>query len=594
VRAAPTRLPLGLAAAALVYLALRGAVLAGRFDEICHPGYELTLVGNIARAASSGWHAPPLAGFFDNCGGHLAFGLLGAPLFALLGDSYLVLKLVPLLVGLGALACLWAILAPRAGRQAATLACLVFALGPPLLTRLSVTAMGNHFESLLPLFACQLAWLRWCESDGRRRHAVAFGLVAGLSLFVYLGSALWLALLVPAHLRLRGVRASARDALHAAPGLVLGLAPLAWILRAAPGRLEGFFSFNLGEAATRVLPTAGLYPDAGPLPGRAAELCLLAVLALAWITLARAAARDARLLPLVLYPPTLLAAFAISRFDFEPLTSLEAAATRRYLVPCLGLSILGLGFAFGEWSRRGRRALAGGALALVLATVPSALTLALPSQRPSPSGAEFRGWSSHYLARVLLRDVQRRDPDGRPRWDFARVAAGLDPLREEERGDVAFGLGHYVSWSDADDPLAAVSELARALPPALADEAHEGVGAFLRERCRAGALAAEALGDYLAQVACEHPGPARAVARGLARGFGPHLGNAGRTPFAWACDLGREVPEALRADWGEGLARARARLERCGPGLELRAARAALAGLAPPLRACVGDPVRLP
>lgn len=80
-----------------------------------------------------------------------------------------------MILGLGALVCLWAILAPRAGRAVATLACLAFALGPPLLTRLSVTAMGNHFESLLVLLACYLAWLRWRESDGSRVRATLEG-----------------------------------------------------------------------------------------------------------------------------------------------------------------------------------------------------------------------------------------------------------------------------------------------------------------------------------------------------------------------------------------------------------------------------------
>jgi len=230
----------------------------------------------------------------------------------------------------------------------------------------------------------------------------------------------------------------------------------------------------------------------------------------------------------------------------------------------------------------------------VLATVPSALSLALPAERARPAGTEYRGWSSHFLARVLLRDVHGRASDGRPHWDFARVASDLAVVRDGERGDVAFGLGYFVSWTDTRDPLAAVLALAAALPPALAGQATEGVGAFLRERCRSGVLAPAELGDYLETQAREHPDLARAVARGLARGFGPHLGNAGRTPLAWACELGSEVPEALRQDWGDGLSQVWTRLEHCGPELERAAAREALAGLPPDLRASVRDPVRLP
>lgn len=594
-RLVPAKLSTGLIAAVVVYLSLRGAMLAQRFEELCHPGYELTLVGNVAHAAASPWGGLPLSDYFDNCGGHLVCGLLGGPFFALLGESYLTLKLVPLSIGLGALLCLWAILAPRAGRGAAALACLAFALGPPLLARLSVTAMGNHFESLLALFACYWSWLRWCESGGDRRRAWAFGLVAGFSVFFYLGSLLWLALLGLAHLRARGSRAALRDAWHAAPAFSLGAAPLLWIALAVPGRVENFVAYNLGPQAraspdevlerawdvlARVLPTSGLYPDVGPLPGRAAEVCLLLALALSWVAVARTAAsgpRGAFALPLALYPPALLLAFAISRFDFEPLTTLEAATTRRYLAPFHGLALVTLGLAFGSaWEAR-RRALPATLVALVLTTAPSALSLALPPATASPSGRDYRGWSGHYLARVLLRDVARREDDGRPVWDLARIAAKLERVPQAERGDVAFGLGYYLGWTQPGDPLEPVLELAAGLREPLAQDALEGVGAYLRELLGSDAWDAADLRAYLARIEGEHAAAARAVVRGTPRELGSPLDRSGPTAFERACALGDGLPVGLRPVWRGALAEELERLEREGPPREREAARRACA-----------------
>lgn len=110
---------------------LRARVLSARFDETALPAFELNAIGNLAHAAASGWGGPSLSEYYDNCGGHLVCGLLGSLRFALFGHSYLVLKLVPVLFGLATLALLWAIVAPRAGRQAAALTVFAFALGPP-------------------------------------------------------------------------------------------------------------------------------------------------------------------------------------------------------------------------------------------------------------------------------------------------------------------------------------------------------------------------------------------------------------------------------------------------------------------------------
>lgn len=557
----------------LVYLALRAALLAWRFDELCNPSFELTMIGNLAHAVSSGRGVLPLSGYFDNCGGHIVSGLLAAPLYLALDDSYLVLKLVPMLQGLLTLLLAWAIVAPRAGRAAATLACIAFALGPPVLARLSVMAMGNHFESLLPTFACYLAWLRWRER-GARADALLFGLTAGLAVFLYLGSLLWLAVLAAVHLRAAGARATARDALRMAPGLAVGLLPLAWIAFEAGARIANFFRYNLGgearpEAlegvarawglAVRVLPTSGLYPDLGALPGALAEACLFAACALAWLVVARASSRGGpehtRTLPLVLYPPLLVLALAFSRFDIEPAHVVEHATTRRYLAPYFGLFALLLGFAHGELARSRRPRLATGLAALLLVTAPFAIAIALPPQRRAPSGTHLRGWSGAHFARLLLRDVRDAAPGARPAWDVEAVARRVNALPETERAEVAFGLGLALAQIDPRDPFEPVEPFAAALPGPLAEHAAEGVGAWLRLAYARGVLDREHVRASLERLAARRPEPARAAVRGLSREVQPAVETFERSAADLARELEFAVPEGLRCEWALGLGR---------------------------------------
>lgn len=561
--------PRGLVVAALVYLALRAALLAGRFDEVSNPAYELTMVGNLAHAVSTGHSALPLSGYFDNCGGHLVSGLLAAPLFLLVDDSYLVLKLVPLLQGLATLLLAWAIVAPRAGRAAATLACAAFALGPPLLARLSVMAMGNHFESLLPTFACYLAWLRWRERAGRA-DALVFGLVAGVAVFLYFGSLLWLGVLAAAHLRERGARATARDALGMAPGLALGLVPLVWIVAEVGGRVGGFFAYNLGRdarpglgeglrrawsLASETLPASALYPSLGAVSGAWADGALCAAFSVAWFVVARASlCGDApRTLPLVVYPPLLVLVLAFSRFDIEPAAGIEHATTHRYFAPYFGLFALTLGFAYGELERLGRPRFARALAGLVLATAPFALALALPSRTRGPSGAHFRGWSGEHLARLFLRDVRFDAASAGPSWDLELLARRVDALPADERGDVAFGLGYTVALLDPGDPFRPVAPIAAALPEALRPQVAEGMGAFLREALHTGRIGPEDLRRTFEQLQREHPREACAAARGLSREVQPAVGP--RSPPAVLLALGLKdlLPPSLRDDWVQGL-----------------------------------------
>ena len=139
----PTRSALLLAC--VVYLGLRALVLWSAFDAVAIPAYELNPMGNIGHLTLGGWYGAPPTKFYDNCGGHLVTGFLAAPAFALFGESYLALKLVPVLLGLGSLILVWAICERSFGRSAAVVATLLFAVGPPTLFKYSMLAKGNHF-----------------------------------------------------------------------------------------------------------------------------------------------------------------------------------------------------------------------------------------------------------------------------------------------------------------------------------------------------------------------------------------------------------------------------------------------------------------
>ncbi len=123
-----------------LYLGFRGLVLHTNFDAVAVPVFEVPVQGNLAALLAAGERGAPLASYYDNCGGHILTGLLAAPLYALLGPSYLALKLVPLLLGLATLLLVWRVLARHYDRDAAGAFALLFAIGPPTLLKYSLLA----------------------------------------------------------------------------------------------------------------------------------------------------------------------------------------------------------------------------------------------------------------------------------------------------------------------------------------------------------------------------------------------------------------------------------------------------------------------
>ncbi|MBM3985741.1 MAG: hypothetical protein FJ296_08670, partial [Planctomycetes bacterium] len=185
---APRRGLLLLTLACLLYLGFRAAILLHAFDGVALPMYELHNMGSLARLLSLGASHPPLGMHFDNAGGQQLVALLAAPLYALLGPSYLVLKLVPLLLGLLALLLLWRFVRREFGLVAACVASVLYALGPPTLVKYSLLASGNHFENVVFVLALLELAADGHRHDRGRLHVAAQGALAGLALSVYPGA----------------------------------------------------------------------------------------------------------------------------------------------------------------------------------------------------------------------------------------------------------------------------------------------------------------------------------------------------------------------------------------------------------------------
>lgn len=543
-------LPLALPLALLVYAALRAAVLTWSFDGVAIPNYEL-FMGNIAVVGREGWFGPPLHQYYDNCGGHLATGLLAMPLFELFGETYLSLKLVPLLLGAAALVLVHALLRRHLGPLAALIGALAFAIGPPTLAKYSLLAKGNHFENLA--FQLLMVWsfyrLHTCEPARRRAWLVAFAASAGFAVFFYFGSLAMLALLCLVHLLVRGPRGTARDLLPSVPALLLGLAPLIWVYVSASARPGSFLDAKLGGGSERslevarermealwtdLLPRAGCFEDLGSLPAATGEWLYLGAFALAWLSLLptalagvgrclwrRAEGEEAErqrfqgllCLPFVAYLPFFSLLFSASSFDFDAYAPPVEIGQFRYLVPHFAFATVLFGIAIGchgTSERKARRTLAA-VIALPLAA-SQLFTLPIISEPLSVPGVATRyaGYDFVFENNVLLRDVTVDPVTGVRTWDMEQMRADLEEFPTRHRGRTLLGLGYYLAWgqimpgspkaSAPRPPGIALGELLEPFPADLHPDLARGVGAFLR-------------------VPAGHPGGAR----GKLETFGPAL-----------------------------------------------------------------------
>lgn len=256
-RARPSAVVLGTLAALAVVLA-RLPVLFALRDS--HFPFEI-FSGSVAVALLEGLELDVSSlTIVSHVRGGPLFGVLAVPLYALLGSSLTVLKLVPLLWHAASVGVLAAAVQALAGRRAALATAALFVCAPPLVAKLSVLAFASHLESALPLalglllaapvFASrQLSWGR----------ALALGLLLGFAGFFHLQALLGGLLL----LGLLGL-AAPRAVLLRSPALLLGAALLAAPSWAFAGGNMDLLEGMVGKHAT---PSPAL-AAAGPLGER--------------------------------------------------------------------------------------------------------------------------------------------------------------------------------------------------------------------------------------------------------------------------------------------------------------------------------------
>lgn len=507
-----------------VFLGFRARVLHVAFDAVSIPAFELAVMGNLAYLGASAESGAPLALYYDNCGGQVLTGLLAAPLYALLGPSYLALKLVPLALGLAVLLLLWRMLAAHYDRRAADLFALLFALGPPTLAKYSLLAKGNHFEGLFFQVLLLVSFVGMHARGTSVGGLVRTGALGGFALFAYFGSVVSLLVLGSLHLYVRGKRALA-DLGPALLGFALGLSPLAYFeLRAAwrPSRfllakLEGAlpgFAERLEHLLGVVLPRAGAFEDLGGIDARSADLAFLA--AFAWaalvilagalrgvlrarrepaMTVERARFEAVAALPFFLHLPILLLCVAAARFELRPYAPPVEVGGYRYLVSSLAFALVAIALAAARLARAPRRAtrITGGTLAaLALATGAFSLPIARPSARESGLGARYPGHHFLQYANVLLRDRERAQ-DGEFRWSVSRLERNLAGLAPAQRREAWTGVGHFAAWAQRlgggrlREPMTRSLSLERLLEPYPIDARAaiaRGAGSYLRRILR--------------------------------------------------------------------------------------------------------------
>jgi hypothetical protein len=166
-------------------------------------------------------------------GGGFVVSHLDALTFQLLGENLLALKLVALAL---AVLTLWAgcILCERAfGRASAIAFGALFTFAPASFQKLSLLALGIHFESLLfVILVLHFTWRILFDGDRRARTFLFLGLAGGFGTYFSYPCALVFAYSGLALCALRPRALATRASLAGWAGLALGLAPLGlmWVL----------------------------------------------------------------------------------------------------------------------------------------------------------------------------------------------------------------------------------------------------------------------------------------------------------------------------------------------------------------------------
>ena len=569
------RIPRPLILAAALYGLFRAWVLLTAFDAVAIPVYEVPNMGNQAWLLQDGFRGVPWSYFYDNAGGQLLTALLAAPLYAILGPSYLTLKLVPFLMGFVLLGLIWRFLARNVSRTAAVVGVLAFALGPPTLTKYSLLAKGNHFEGLLFLFAPVVLVFEAHGRADRRPWLLAAGLSAGFAVVVYFGSLLALSLLAPVQLALRGIRGTLSDLRWLAPAAALGVSPLLGLQAMTEGR-AGFFASKFtsvdpqldasglwAEARSllvETLPGGGCYEDLGPIPSAVGEWLLLGALAAAWLSLAlvalrrpseaSGAPRRAAAVLLAAYLPLVLGVIAVGVLKIRSMPPPVEIGGVRYLVSFYFFGLLAVAAAAGllladprTWRRAAGRALVLATAATALFVLPIArLDLDRATDGVRYSGTFFRNYGS-----LIQRGAVRDPATGKLSLDPVEVMRIADCFEGERRADVLLSTGNSLAYGTlAQFGSLDLSAMLEGYPMEARPHLLRGVGSFLRSRLPRGA---ELQGPVrrVVEAALSDPGARQQVAEGMGMSLEYPLRRTFDAEASRTDDALRAVPADLRA-----------------------------------------------
>ncbi|MFN0242127.1 MAG: glycosyltransferase family 39 protein [Planctomycetota bacterium] len=542
----------GLIGALIAYALVRGSILWTAFDSTAMPMYELFPMGTLAELVRRGVSLP-LSYLYDNAAGQLLIGLLTVPYFAILGPSYLALKLVPFTLGALTLVLVWSLLRKNFSPRAGALGAWLFALGPPTIVKYSLMNSGNHFENLFFTTLALVCFYRFHREPERMRWLFLSGVTAGLALFVFLGALIPIALCAGVHAGVRGLRRTLRDLRCAAPGFAVGIAPLVWINIASGARGVGFLQSKFGgtraaagseSVSTRVvrflledLPVSTVYESLGAIGASVFSALFLGAFLVAYatslpsafgglVTLARglfdstsdsrARFDRAKLVPFVLYLPFAALAFGVSNFRIGGHAPPIVVAGYRYFLPHLLFALVLVAIVAARWIERGgARRIAGVLLAAApLCAGTSNLALIDWTFTQTDLGRRYTGYNLGGVGRALI-----ASRNALSREQILTHLSTFPPfLRHRVAGSIGFNLGtQQIEHARSEHPDGAPIDL-RALVEGYPEDLHvdlaRGLGAALRFSAATGSGAEDELARGLRAAHASDPTLALAVAEG--------------------------------------------------------------------------------
>ena len=475
--------------ALLVYVALRAWILATAFESVAVPVYEISTIGSYGWALSKGVELLPWSEHYDNAGAQILTAWLSAWSYRIFGASYLALKLVPLAFGAALLAMVGRMLARHFSGRAALIGMLSVAVAPPIVTKYSMLAKGNHFEGLTLLFVALWAALETPEPGHPRRWFwVAFtGLALGFSVSMYFGAMLTGPVLTVAWWIRFGALQSLRDTPAFGLGLGVGLIPFALINAATQGRAgdfgAGFASpsnkvgtlasvFEKGHAlVTETLPQAACFEEVWGLSPRPAETLFFSATILSWCFVVSAWLRNlarpskelsprsigdrrrrrAAVWILLAYPIGVLTVLTLKSLPIMRKDPPVEILGVRYLLGYFFFSLLLIAVAIDQLLRS--KALAPRVAAWVLAlallcTWPFTAAIASTRWSERTDAAAYPGVNLRQYSILFHRDLNLGEDEG---VDTTRMKACLENLSEagysDQRSELAMGIGFLLTMA---------------------------------------------------------------------------------------------------------------------------------------------------